>query len=97
MYVAISVPKNMQSDARKAHISSLRLSRPVLVCGCSRTSGASIGGGTVAPASTMTGTAAWAISLRRLERPTVDAADQQQQPDDRKNRDGYGAHGVRDK
>src|SRR5215213_5545916 len=35
MYVAINVPKNMQSEVRKSHISILRLLRPVLVGGWS--------------------------------------------------------------
>ena len=33
MYVAISEPKNMQSEARNSHIPTLRLSMPVLVGG----------------------------------------------------------------
>jgi hypothetical protein len=34
-YVAIRVPKNMQSEPRNAHINSFRLFKPVDVAACS--------------------------------------------------------------
>src|SRR5215207_8625538 len=88
MYVEMNVPKKRQSDPRKAHIASLRWSRPVLVScaacstcaswpvvtACSTAPPCAVGARFIAPASS---------SVDGLEAPGVDAEEHHQHADAR--------------